>query len=132
MKRSAARWRCGAAWLVGTSDRVRNQVVKMVKALYGDVSAVVHSRTEKKSPNRGQALGEVQDLLRRVLVGLLSLRIATKSEDECFQVLESAATDRSSQMRIASATEDTWRLISPAPQFPNPVWGLQYDPAETS
>jgi hypothetical protein len=116
-----------AAWLVGTSDRARQQVVRMVKDLYGARSDVVHGRKAKKAANRGQALAEVQDLLRRVLVGLLALRAATNSDKECFDVLESATVMQRSQIAIADSIVKSSQLIAPTVKWPQPVWNVEYD-----
>jgi hypothetical protein len=116
-----------SAWLIGTSDRVRNEVFKMVKALYSARSKVVHGADAEAQRQRSQALEEVRDLLRRILVALLALRRATASNEECLNLLKSAAYDQSSQVAISRATQPVWSLIDPAIEGPKPVWGPKYD-----
>jgi hypothetical protein len=104
-------------------------VFKMVKALYGARSQVVHGADAEKQKHRSQALEEVRDLLRRILVALMALRRATASNDDSLNLLKSAGYDQSSQTAIARATQPVWRLIDPALDGPKLVWGPKYEAA---
>ena len=118
-----------AAWLIGTSDRVRNEVFKMVKALYGARSKVVHGVDAEAQRRRSQALEEVRDLLRRILVALMALRRATATNGECLNLLKSAAYDQGSQAEIKRAIQPVWGLIDPAFEWPQMVWGPRVRPS---
>ena len=117
-----------AAWLIGTDDRVRNETFTAVKDLYHARSSVVHGTTSKSRAVRSYELDGVRDLLRRSLVGLLAVRSAAESEDECIRLLKTAAFDRGSQSHIAGATEPVWRLIDSCPEWRRNGWGPKYEP----
>ena len=82
-----------------------------------------HEKTKKKPPG----LDGVRDLLRRTLVGLMAVRRATGSDEECSRLLQSVAFDRSSQSQIADATEPVWSLIDPGAEWRGRVWGPTYE-----
>ena len=117
-----------AAWLIGTDDRVRNETFTAVKDLYHARSSVVHGTTSKSRAVRSYELDGVRDLLRRSLVGLLAVRSAAESEDECIRLLKTAAFDCGSQSHIAGATEPVWRLIDSCPEWRRNGWGPKYEP----
>ena len=117
-----------AAWLIGTDDRVRNDTFTAVKNLYHARSSMVHGSTSKSGAVRPHELNEVRDLLRRSLVGLMAVRSAAGSEDECIRLLKTAAFDRGSQSHIAAATEPVWRLIDSCPEWRRNGWGPKYEP----
>ena len=117
-----------AAWLVGTDDRVRKETFKAVKDLYHARSSMVHGTTSKSGTVRPRELDGIRDLLRRSLVGLMAVRSAAGSEDECIRLLKTAAFDRGSQSHIAAATEPVWRLIDSGPEWRQNGWGPKYEP----
>lgn len=116
-----------AAWLIGTSDRTRNEIFKAVKKLYGSRSAVVHGGAIERKNAEARALDEIRDLMRRILVGLMALRRAARSDDECLRLLQTAAFDQTSQSEIAGATGPVWGLIDAGIEWPGPTWGPKYD-----
>ena len=118
-----------AAWLIGTSDTVRDSVYKTVKKLYRRRSAIVHGSSGDSGNTRSRLL-EVRDLIRRVLVGLMALRRSSTSEEECQRLLQTAAFDQRSQAAIANATEPVWRLIDTGISWPGPTSGPKYLGAE--
>ena len=116
-----------AAWLIGTSDRVRNEVFKTVKKLYGARSSIVHGGERNAQKKHSRQLEETRDLMRRILVGLMALRASLDSNDEYLRLLRSAAFDRGSQSHILAATEAAWSLIDPGIEWPGEAWGPKYD-----
>lgn len=116
-----------AAWLVGTNDRVRNETFRAVKNLWGARSSAVHGAASQHKDSQLRQLDGVRDLLRRTLVGLMAVRRATGSENECVRVVQTAAFDRSSQSQIASATAPVWCLLDPGPEWGRGGWGPRFE-----
>jgi hypothetical protein len=116
-----------AAWLVGTSDTVRNDTFKTIKKLYAARSSIVHGNEKVRRKTHSRELEEIRDLMRRVLLGLMALRRSTTSDAECLGLLNTAAFDRGSQSQIAAATESVWTLVDPVIPWPGESWGPKYD-----
>ena len=124
--RSAPR---GQPWKISaTPTSRRNETFTAVKNLYHARSSVVHGTTSKSGAARSHELDGVRDLLRRSLVGLMAVRSAAGSEDECIRLLKTAIFDRGSQFHIERATEPVWRLIDSGPEWRQNGWGPKYEP----
>ncbi len=111
-----------AAWLVGTSNRLRGETCDAVKDIYDRRSRIVHGSTKTKTTLYDRY--DVRNLIRRIIVGWMAVCLKTGSKEKCLELLKAATINQDGQAQIAEATEGAWSLLDGAMRR---AWGPKYD-----
>ncbi len=109
------------AYMIGLDDDAkRKKVFSAVKTVYEQRSRVVHgARSNKKGKSnkktRALELQEIRDLVRRLLVAIVSLRLHLGSDPEWYEALRELPVSRKIQDTVIDSSRQAFSLMKEAP-----------------